>query len=101
MTRFRISPAHRKHLPDLVAGLSVLVLLLVLMTWHVGIAMESGGSVRASLDWNASAVLVAGAFAAMTVFNMAFFRHISRVYTAPRKAAARRRALRSGRGPRT
>lgn len=97
MTRFRISPAHRKHLPDLVAGFAVVALLLALLAWHIDISMQLGGSVAASSDWNASAVLVAGAILAIAVFNIAFLRHLSRAYAAPRKNVARRAA---GRRPR-
>lgn len=92
MTPFRISPVHRKHLPDLIAGFAVVALLLALLAWHIGISMQIGGSVAASGDWNASAVLVAGAVMAIAVFNIAFLRHLSRAYAAPRKDAARRRA---------
>jgi hypothetical protein len=41
------------------------------------------------MDKNASAILLAGAFAAMAVFNLAFFRHLRRAYAPPRKAAGR------------
>ncbi|HML43193.1 MAG: hypothetical protein JNN24_05885 [Hyphomicrobium zavarzinii] len=100
MTRFKKSPIYRKHLPDLVAGLAVFALMIGLTGWHIGIAVASDGGAAASLDRNASALLLAGAFAAMAVFNMAFFRHLCRAYATPRKAAARR-ALRSGQPPRT
>jgi hypothetical protein len=91
MLRKEVSPQFRKHLPDLVAGLAVFALLLVLMGWHIGIAFAfDGTSLGATLDRNASAVLVAGAFAAMAVFNVAFVRHLRRAY-APRKADLRYR----------
>lgn len=90
MMRFKGSPFFRRHLPDLVAGLAVFALMVGLMGWHIGIAAASDGSLASSLDRNASAVLLAGAFAAMAVFNVAFFRHLCRAYVTPRKAAARR-----------
>lgn len=93
MTRFRMSSRQRKHLPDLIAGLAVLGLLLGLMAWHVGIILGIDGSAMAEVDWNASMILLAGAFAAMAVFNMAFYRHLSRVHAADRRRAAARRAL--------
>jgi hypothetical protein len=42
------------------------------------------------MDRNASALLLAGAFAAMAVFNVAFVRHLRRAY-APRRAGLRHR----------
>lgn len=86
MSRIRISPRFRRHLPDLVAGFAVFALMTALMGWHIGIAVASDGSFAARMDRNASAVLLAGAFAAMTVFNVAFIRHLRRAYAAPRKA---------------
>lgn len=85
------SPHFRKHLPDLLAGLVVFLLMLGLTGWHIGIAIASDGtSVGAALDRNASALLLAGAFAAMAVFNVAFVRHLRRAYARPPK---RRRTL--------
>lgn len=102
MTRIRLSSGQRKHLPDLVAGLAVVALLLALIGWHIGIVLGVDGSVVAGVDWNASVLLLAGAFVAMAVFNMAFYRHLSRVQAADRKrVAACRRTLQSGRKPRT
>jgi predicted RNA methylase len=89
MARIRVSPLFRRHLPDLVAGLAVFAIMVALTGWHVGIAIASDGSVGADMDHNASALLLAGAFAAMAVFNLAFVRHIRRAYTSPRKAACR------------
>jgi hypothetical protein len=66
--------------------------------WHVGIALASDGSAAAQMDRNASAVLLAGAFAAIAVFNMAFFRHLVRVHSGSAKGASRR-PDRSGHGP--
>ncbi|HRN84700.1 MAG TPA: hypothetical protein PK857_07750 [Hyphomicrobium sp.] len=100
MTRFRLSSAQRKHLPDLVAGLAIMALLLALIGWHIGIVLGVDGSVVAGVDWNASMVLLAGAFIAMTVFNMAFYRHLSRVRTQDRKRMAALRALKSNRSRR-
>jgi xanthine/uracil permease len=100
MTRFKLSPVFRKHLPDLVAGLTVFAIMVGLTGWHVGIAMASDGTLGAELDRNASAVLLAGAVAAIAVFNTAFFRHLARVHAAPRRAAARQ-AEQSGRIPPT
>lgn len=95
-----VSPHFRKHLPDMVAGLAVFVSTLGLTTgWHIGIAAASDGStVGAALDHNASALLLAGAFAAMVVFNVAFVRHLRRAYVRPRRST-QRRALRSGQQP--
>lgn len=87
MQRVRLSPIFRKHLPDLVAGLTVFAIMVGLTGWHVGIALASDGSVAADMDRNASALLLAGAVAAMAVFNLAFFRHLRRVHVAPRKSA--------------
>ncbi len=84
------SPYFRRRLPDLVAGLAVFALMVGLMSWHIGIAAASDGSLASNLDRNASAVLLAGAFAAMAVFNVAFFRHLCRAYAPRRKDAARR-----------
>lgn len=95
MTRFRLSPRQRKHLPDLIAGLAVVGLLLGLMAWHVGIVLGIDGSVVAGVDWNASMILLAGAFGAMAVFNMAFYRHLSRVRASDRRRLAARQALQS------
>ncbi len=92
------SPTFRKHVPDLVAGLVVFAVMVGLTGWHVGIAAASDGTVGASLDKNASALLLAGAFAAMAVFNVAFVRHIRRAYVAPCKAGFRGSA-RSGKPP--
>lgn len=93
MTRFRISSRQRKHLPDLIAGLAVLGLLLGLMAWHVGIVLGIDGAAVAGVDWNASVILLAGALVAMAVFNTAFYRHLSRVHAADRRGVAARRAL--------
>lgn len=91
MSRKEVSPQFRKHLPDLLAGLAVFALMLALTGWHIGIAMASDGkTLGAALDRNASALLLAGAFAAMAVFNVAFVRHLRRAY-APRKSDLRRR----------
>jgi hypothetical protein len=91
MTRFKNSRIFRRHLPDLVAGLAVFALMVALTGWHIGIAVASDGTtIGANMDKNASALLLAGAFAAMAVFNLAFFRHLRRAYAAPRRAAARR-----------
>ncbi len=92
MTRTKASPHFRRHLPDIVAGVGVFALMVGLTGWHIGIAAASDGSVAKTLDRNASAVLLAGAFAAMAIFNVAFFRHLCRAYVAPQKAAARRAA---------
>jgi uncharacterized membrane protein YbhN (UPF0104 family) len=89
MARIRVSPLFRRHLPDLVAGLAVFAIMVALTGWHVGIAIASDGSVGADMDQNASALLLAGAFAAMAVFNLAFVRHLRRAYAGPRKAACR------------
>jgi hypothetical protein len=98
MLRNEVSPQFRKHLPDLLAGLAVFVLMLVLTGWHIGIAFASDGtSLGAALDRNASALLLAGAFAAMAIFNVAFVRHLHRAYT-PRKVHVHRHA-RSGKNP--
>jgi hypothetical protein len=84
MTRFHASPRFRRHLPDLLAGLAVFALMVGLTGWHIGIASASDGkTLAAALDRNASAVLLAGAFAAMTVFNVAFVRHLRRAYAPP------------------
>mgnify|MGYP001236418072 CR=1 FL=1 len=80
MQRFRLSPVFRKHLPDLVAGAAVFAIMVGLTGWHVGIALASDGTLGADMDRNASAVLLAGAVAAMAVFNLAFFRHLRRVH---------------------
>ena len=86
MSRKEVSPQFRKHLPDLLAGLAVFALMLVLTGWHSGIAVASDGkTLGAALDRNASALLLAGAFAAMAVFNVAFVRHLHRAY-APRQS---------------
>ncbi|MCC7253091.1 hypothetical protein [Hyphomicrobium sp.] len=90
------SPHFRKHLPDLLAGLAVFALLIGLAGWHLGIA-ASDASVGATMDRNASVVLLGVAFAAMVVFNVAFVRHLRRAYAAPRKAAIAP-AARSDRG---
>lgn len=100
MPRNEASPHFRKHLPDLLAGLAVFLLLIGLTGWHVGIAAASDATVGASLDRNASVVLLAGAFMAMVVFNVAFVRHLRRAYTVPRKAAARA-GTRAGKGQHT
>lgn len=85
MSRKEVSPQFRKHLPDLMAGLAVFALMLALMGWHIGIAVASDGtSFAASMDRNASALLLAGAFAAMAVFNVAFVRHLRRAYAPSR-----------------
>ena len=98
MSRKEVSPQFRKHLPDLMAGLAVFALMLALMGWHIGIAVASDGtSFAASVDRNASALLLAGAFAAMAVFNVAFVRHLRRAY-APRKPI-RRHTLRNDKNP--
>lgn len=98
MKRLRLSPVFRKHLPDLVAGIAVFALMVGLTGWHVGIALASDGSVAAQMDRNASAVLLAGAVAAMAVFNTAFFRHLCRVHGA-RAQAISRHPDQSRRGP--
>lgn len=98
MKHLRLSPVFRKHLPDLVAGIAVFTLMVGLTGWHVGIALASDGSVAAQMDRNASAVLLAGAVAAMAVFNTAFFRHLCRVHGARAKAMSRP-SDQSGRGP--
>lgn len=91
MSRNHVSPIFRRHLPDLVAGLAVFALLIGLIGWHIGIAVADDGSgALARLDRNASAVLLAGAFGAMAVFNVAFVRHLRRAYAAPRRAARRK-----------
>lgn len=97
MTRIRLTSAQRKHLPDLVAGFAIVALLLALIGWHIGIVLGIDGSVVAGVDWNASMVLLAGAFIAMTVFNMAFFRHLSRVRAQDRKRITSLRARQSSR----
>ncbi|MBN8913518.1 MAG: hypothetical protein J0H65_15955 [Rhizobiales bacterium] len=85
MSRKEVSPQFRKHLPDLMAGLAVFALMLALTGWHIGIAVASDGtSFGASMDRNASALLLAGAFAAMAVFNVAFIRHLRRAYAPPK-----------------
>jgi formate hydrogenlyase subunit 4 len=87
MSRKEVSPQFRKHLPDLLAGLAVFALMLALTGWHMGIAAaSSGSSFAAAMDRNATALLLAGAFAAMAVFNVAFVRHLRRAYS-PRKPA--------------
>lgn len=89
MPRKDVSPQFRKHLPDLLAGLAVFALLLALTGWHIGIAAASDTrSLGAVMDRNASALLLAGAFAAMAVFNVAFVRHLRRAY-APRRSGLR------------
>lgn len=100
MTRFKLSNGQRRHLPELIAGIAVFALLFGLICWHIGIALEFDRSAVASVDWNASVVLLAGGFMAMAVFNMAFYRHLSRVHAADRRRAAIRRSLKS-RLPRT
>jgi uncharacterized membrane protein YbhN (UPF0104 family) len=95
MMRFKTSRFYR-HLPDLMAGLAVFAIMVALTGWHIGIAAASDGSaIGSDMDQNASAILLAGAFAAMAVFNMAFFRHLRRAYASPRKTAGWR-ARRSG-----
>lgn len=89
MPRNEVSPRFRKHLPDLLAGLAVFALLIGLTVWHLGIAANSGGSIGASLDRNASAVLLSGAVTAIVVFNIAFVGHLRRAYAGNRKADAR------------
>lgn len=99
MTRFKSSRIYRRHLPDLVAGLAVFVLMVGLTGWHIGIAVAADGTtIGANMDKNASAILLAGAFAAMAVFNLAFFRHLRRAYAPPRKAAGRHGRRSSGSG---
>lgn len=100
MMRIRLTSAQRKHLPDLVAGLAIVALLLALIGWHIGIVLGLDGSVVAGVDWNASMVLLAVAFIAMTVFNTAFYRHLSRVRAQDRKRMAALRAMRSDRSRR-
>lgn len=85
------SPRFRTHLPDLLAGLAVCMLMVGLTVWHAGIAIASDGSAAASLDRNASAVLLTGACMAMVVFNVAFVRHLRQAYAAPRNFGARKR----------
>lgn len=99
MSRFHASPRFRRHLPDLIAGIAVFALMVGLTGWHIGIASAfDGRTLAASLDRNASAVLLAGAFAAMTVFNVAFVRHLRRAYSAPGRAATVRRRRSAGPG---
>jgi hypothetical protein len=86
MAELKRSPQFRRHLPDLIAGLAIFTLLLGLIGWHVGIAAASDGSLGSKLDRNASALLLAGSFAAMAVFNMAFVRHLRRAYATPRRS---------------
>lgn len=96
MVRNEVSPKVRRHLPDLLAGMAVFALLLALMGWHIGIAAASDStSLGASMDRNASALLLAGALAAMAVFNVAFVRHLRRVY------APRNKTRHSGQGRKT
>jgi len=84
------SPIFRNHLPDLVAGLAVFALMIALTGWHIAIALSArSASVGANLDQNASAILLAGALAAMAVFNLAFFRHLCRVYQTPARVQRR------------
>jgi hypothetical protein len=87
MSKTEISPYSRRRLPELLAGLAVFALLIGLAAWHVGIA-ASEASVGASVDRNASVVLVAVALAAMAVFNVAFVRHLRQAYATPRKSRA-------------
>ena len=89
MRHFRLSAKQRKHLPDIIAGLAVVGLLLGLMAWHVGIVLGLGGPAETGVDRNASIILLIGAFMAMAVFNMAFYRHLSRVHAADRRRLAR------------
>lgn len=99
MLRFHASTRFRRHLPDLLAGLAVFALMVALTGWHIGIAAASDGSLAANLDRNASAVLLAGAFAAMAVFNVAFVRHLRRAYATPARSGSGRghRSARAGR----
>ncbi len=91
MPRKDVSPRFRKHLPDFLAGIGVFALLLALRGWHIGSAAAAGTrSLGAAMDSNASALLLAGAFAAMAVFNVAFVRYLRRTY-APRRTALRHR----------
>jgi len=93
MQRTEETPRFRRHLPDLVAGIIMFVVMLGLTGWHVD-AAAAQGTVGARLDGSASALLLAGAFAAMAVFNVAFVRHVRRAYAAPRRA--RKRPAQSG-----
>ena len=100
MSRNEVSPHSRRHLSDLLAGLAVFAVMIGLTGWHIGIAAAAdGSSIGAALDRNASAVLLAGAFSAMVVFNLAFVRHLRRAYAPPRKTGART-CSRPGIGPR-
>lgn len=95
MSRYEVSPRFRKHLPDLIAGITVFALMVGLTGWHIGIAAASDGTtLSASLDRNASAVLLAGAFSAMVVFNVAFVRHLRRAYADPRRNQSGHRSRR-------
>ncbi|MGE0024650.1 MAG: hypothetical protein AB7S70_13595 [Hyphomicrobium sp.] len=90
-----VSPGFLRHLPDLIAGIVVFAVMLALSGWHID-AAAAQGTAGARLDSNASAVLLAGAFAAMAVFNIAFVRHLRRTYAAPRRARRGGQAAQSG-----
>ena len=96
MTRFKLTNRQRRHLPELMAGIAVFALLFGLICWHIGIALGIDGAAVANVDWNASIVLLAGGFIAMGVFNMAFYRHLSRVHAADRRRTAIRQPQKSG-----
>jgi len=90
MMCFTIPKVYRRHLPDILAGFAVFACVVGLMVWHLGVALAAGPSLMSTLDGNATVLLLAGAFAAMTIFNVAFLRHLRRAYAPPRRAAAHR-----------
>ncbi len=99
MPRNDVSPQVRKHLPDLLAGLAVFALLLAVTGGPIGPAAAADTqSLGAVMDHDASALLLAGAFAAMAVFNVAFVRHLRRAYTPRRAALPHRRQSDKNRG---
>jgi hypothetical protein len=99
MRSFRVSPIFRRHLPDILAGVAAFAFVVALTGGRLGSAMAGVSSIGADLDGHGTILLLAGALAAMTACNVAFFRHLVRAYMVPRRAAARRslRSTRSGR----
>ena len=89
MTRRRPLPKLLRVAADAALGLVAFILLSAVLSGSP-VAMSFSTRTLTPLDGNADAVILAGVFSMIVAFNLAFYRHLRRVYASPRRGAWRR-----------
>lgn len=89
MTRRRPLPKLMRAAADAALGLVAFVLLSAILSGSTAVTSFSAWTLT-RLDGNPNGMILAVVFSMIVAFNLAFYRHLRRVYASPRRGAWRR-----------